>query len=249
MNTPAETTQSDSPQVVVVTQEKKRRLAVPLVAAAAGAALLGGTTFALWSASDTVTGGSIVAGDLNITGSDAAAFYDVSSDREDATTALPNTGSAVLGHTIADTWRIVPGDKVAAAFDADVTLTGDNLVAKLSLGGFGSGALTNDGMTYTYAVYQAGTEVVAETALPSGNAPALLYLAAPETGQGGDADADPSGPPVVHAMAASTETVTVVVFGTFDAATADRDYVTTTDALGDLTLQLEQVRDAGAVFS
>lgn len=244
------TTMNSTPQtpVVVVTEREKRRKGLLWVAGGA-ALLLGGSTFALWSASDSFGGGTVTAGDLNIVQAENTSFWDVSADRTDATETVTGTDGSQLGHTITSVadWRIVPGDKVAASFSADVTLEGDNLVGKLILDGAEGNVLANTGMTYTYEIYQEDTLLVPETALPTAAGAGLLYLSAPGTGQAtGGEDADGT---TVHAMASTTEDLTVVIYGSFDAATAERDQVTVTDTLAGLTLTLEQVRDTGAQFS
>jgi alternate signal-mediated exported protein len=234
--------------VVVVTEQRRRRTGLLWVAGGA-ALLLGGSTFALWSAGDTFAGGAVTAGDLNIVQAADTSFWDVSADRADATATVTGTDGSQKGHavtSIAD-WRIVPGDKVAASFSADVTLEGDNLVGKLTLDGAEANSLANTGMTYTYEVYQAGTLVVAETALPTTAGASLLYLSAPGTGQAtGAEDADGT---TVLAMSATTEDLTVVIYGSFDEATTDRDQVAAVDTLAGLTVTLEQVRDTGVQFS
>ena len=71
----------------------KRRNA--LLAGAAGVALLiGGSTYALWSATGSLTGGSITAGDLKLDTSVAPAAYDVSADRSDTTIADVTVGTS-----------------------------------------------------------------------------------------------------------------------------------------------------------
>uniref|UniRef100_UPI0004A7E71C SipW-dependent-type signal peptide-containing protein n=1 Tax=Leucobacter sp. PH1c TaxID=1397278 RepID=UPI0004A7E71C len=78
-------TNTNNDQIIVVTEQKKRRRGLMWVAAGAAALLAGGSTFALWSASDTFSGGSITAGDLNIEQLEDTSFWDVSNDRKDAT--------------------------------------------------------------------------------------------------------------------------------------------------------------------
>jgi alternate signal-mediated exported protein len=220
MSTPSTT------PVVVVTEERKRRRGLVWVAGGA-ALLLGGSTFALWSASDTFAGGTITAGDLNLVQTRDTTFWDVSGDRTDATAAVPGTDGSQLGHSLdpanASTWRIVPGDKVAATFSANVMLEGDNLVGLLSLDGLDERTAGISGLSYSYEVYQAGQLVVQETALPSTADAPLLYLSAPGTGQAnGGSDATVTGPAsgaaaatAVFPMMAKTEDLTVVVYGSF----------------------------------
>jgi alternate signal-mediated exported protein len=251
--------------VVVVTEERRRRGGLLWVAGGA-ALLLGGSTFALWSASDGFTGGSITAGDLNVTATADTTFWDVSADRADGTATVTGTDGSQTGHALApadaSTWRIVPGDKVAASFSADVTLEGDNLVGKVTLDGVSADALENTGMTYTYEVYKDGDLIVSESPLFDAGTPvsALMYLSAPGTGQDAgleDAEIDVASLPVTGAvagsgvlpMASTTEDFTVVVYGTFAASTAERDQVGAVDQLAGMTVRLEQVRDTGLQFS
>ncbi len=240
---------SDS-TVVVVTEDRKRRKGFLWIAGGAAAILVGGSTFALWSAQDSFAGGTITAGNLNIVKTADTAFYDVSADRLDGTVELPGTDGSQPGHLVDDaTWRIVPGDKVAADFSADVTLEGDNLVAQLSLEGLDGNTLTNTGMAYTYEIYHDGALLVSESALPTAAKAPLLYLSA--AGDGQAAGLEDANGTTVFAMTAgeTTDDFTVVVYGTFDGATDDRDQVEVADTLSGLTLTLEQVRTTGAQFS
>ncbi len=156
--------------VIVVTEEKKRRRGLIWVAAGAAAAVVaaGGGTFALWSDSASFSGGTITAGDLDLTLVKDTAFYDISPDRQDIApieasgVVLLDTSKhdenipdgvdwmqneELMGHAItkiAD-WRMVPGDTVAAVAETEVTLVGDNLVAELSVdpGSFTRSAVTD----------------------------------------------------------------------------------------------------------
>ncbi|WP_194762945.1 alternate-type signal peptide domain-containing protein [Microbacterium sp. UFMG61] len=262
---------------IVVTEERKRRRGLVWVGLGAVALLSGGSTFALWSANDTFAGGDITAGDLNLVQTADTSFYDVSADRADATETLVGTDGTQLGHLIDDaSWRAVPGDKVAAAFSADVTLEGDNLVGKLSVAGLDAMIDGNASMTWSYEVYNKGTLLVSETAVPADSS--LFYLSAPATGQ---ADGIDDGVPMaatagdvagstVFQMTDTSEDVTVVLYGTFDstagdagkatvaadgsysdqteAATGTREDALTVDTLAELKLQLDQVRDTGSQF-
>lgn len=263
---------SSTTPIIVVTEENRRRKGLIWVAGGA-ALLLGGSTFALWSASDTFTGGTITAGDLNLVQAADTTFWDVSSDRLDATATVPGTDGTQPGHALspsdASTWRMVPGDKVSASFSADVTLEGDNLVGLLSLDGLEAVDSGITGVSYSYEVYQAGEIVVEETALPTVTGAPLLHLSAPGTGQdSGAEDATATGPvggtaaaTTVFPMELETEDLTVVVYGSFfvdgdgdfrytaegvDSTVTDRTDVTASDTLAGLTLSLEQVRDTGA---
>jgi len=248
--------------------ERRSRRGLLLIAAAMATVLIGGSTFAVWSANTLFTGGTITAGNLDITKATDTTFWDVSLDRTDQPTKLPGTDGAtpVLGHAIdLSTWLMVPGDKVAANLESTVTLVGDNLVAKLSVAGFSK--ITNGitSMTWSYAVYKGDELLVAETTVPSDGS--LLYLSAPESGQAAGLD---DANAAVYSMTDSPESLTIILYGTFtgtagDAgqATVDSNGVytdqgtsgtgTRTDAgkasvLGDMLLQLDQVRDTGANF-
>lgn len=232
---------------VVVVEERRRRFPVPLVAAVAAVALMGSATFALWTTSQTLTGGTITAGNLDLGRVSTAAFYDVSADRADKGTTPIVTGTSVVGHGIttpAD-WRIVPGDTVAVVYTVNVTLEGDNMVAALSIDETDAGSLLNTDMTYSYAVYIPGsptaTVVVPKTVLGGS---ALAYLAAPDAGQAAGAS-DAVAP--VYGMTSTTQTFTVVVYGEFDhdAVTDPEDNRTVVDTLGGLALTLTQVRTPG----
>ena len=167
-------------------------------------------------------------------------FWDVSADRDDATATVIGTDGSQLGHALApadaSTWRIVPGDKVAASFSADVTLEGDNLVGRLSLDGLTANDYDISGMTYTYEVYQDGALVQPEIALPVAADATLLYLSAPQTGQSAGLE-DANGTTVLS-MAETTEDVTVVVYGAFSSTVTDRTDVALTDTLSGLNLSL-----------
>ncbi|MCL2422470.1 MAG: alternate-type signal peptide domain-containing protein [Micrococcales bacterium] len=223
---------------IVVTQERRRRFPVPLVAGVAAAVLIGGSTFALWSVSQSLDGGTITAGDLDLTlASTGPDYYDVSDDRADAEALTIGDIDGLVGHAIdASTWRMVPGDTVAVVYEVEVTLEGDNMIGALSVD-VEDAALLIPEMDYAVEVYLAdGTQLDVAT-------DGVVYLAAPETGQGGDPDAEATTP--VHAMATNSETLTVVVFGTFDPDTSDRDSVTVTETLAGVSISLKQVRTAG----
>lgn len=260
----------DQPPVMVVTEAPRHRAGALWAAIAAGALVVGGGTFALWSAQDTFEGGTITAGDLNLVLAQDTEFYDVSADRSDVAADVVAGAPDIRGHLITtiDSWRIVPGDKVAAAFSADVTLEGDNLIAELVADGF---AVTDDGfegraaveedlvtdppvagvegvdptLTWTYAIYQQDEVLVSERALPTADG-RLLYLAAPESADDGQlqgaADADGV---LVHVMEDIDEDFTIVVFAEFDSKTPDRVDISAEAVLNSITVHLNQVRTVG----
>src|SRR5690606_180399 len=111
-----------------------------VIAGIAGLALLGGgTTFALWSDSATVAGGTITNGNLEVAAIGALAWVDASSPRVDE------------DHTIDPaTWRMVRGDVVEGTQGLGVALQGDNLVAELTVDA--PEAVLATGVTVTYDV-------------------------------------------------------------------------------------------------
>ncbi|MCL1899205.1 MAG: SipW-dependent-type signal peptide-containing protein, partial [Promicromonosporaceae bacterium] len=133
-------------------EERRRRKGLAWLAGSTAAllALVGGGTFALWSASDDFTGGTIIAGDLNIVLDDES-WWDTSPDRTDGDTRVPGApapGAEIrlpagmvpvqdlfTGHEVTDLnqWRMVPGDTVLRVINTTVTLSGDNLIAGLYL--------------------------------------------------------------------------------------------------------------------
>jgi alternate signal-mediated exported protein len=254
--------------MVVVTEEKKRRTG--LVWLAVGTALavasVGGGTFALWTTTETFAGGTISAGDLDLVQSRDTAFYDVSEKRTDAKDTVPGTDGTQKGHTItADTWKMVPGDKVAAAFAATVTLDGDNLVAELSAQGLNSiGSAKNTHLKWTYEIYADSKPIISESPLPTAAKSTLLYLSATGNGQSAGLDdntVDTAALPIDSVVAtnaviqldaitanATTADLTVVIYGTFDYDTPGTEDVVTADTLQKLRLNLDQVRDTGKIF-
>jgi alternate signal-mediated exported protein len=97
-----------------------------IAAGAAGALLLGGAgSLAFWSDSQTVTGGTITAGELGLTALDAGTW------KLNGTTTLTPAQVAAL--------RVVPGDSVVFTGSYDVRAQGDNLQATVTATG---GAIT-----------------------------------------------------------------------------------------------------------
>ena len=157
---------TQNPPTMVVVEEPKRRKGLIWVAGAAALALAaGGGTFALWQASGQFDGGTIVAGNLDLTEGDGHTFWDISDDRADidaivlnGTTPLsvnygqapfdPEDGVALEGHQITDIndWRMVPGDTALVVFSLDAELEGDNLVAELWVEGIAD-SITNGNPT------------------------------------------------------------------------------------------------------
>jgi len=228
-------------------QPAKRRNAV--IAAATGALLLvGGSTYALWSATDGAAGGSITAGNLDLAAI-ASNAWDVSSDRTDQTdtvtteasaadsvTAIALTG-APQGHAIADLadWQIVPGDTVALTFPYKLTLLGDNLVASLTMAGADTllagstfSQTAPSALTLEYQLFDgSGDAVTTRAELPTADFLAGSYKAG-------------SGDP---------EIVVFVLYITFESQQADQAQIDTGAVLAlgtSVTATLQQVRCGAA---
>ena len=108
------------------------------IAGATGVALLMGGfgTYALWTDSEDIAGG-VTVGELDIVSAGTATYQDVSAD------ATSTTWSAST--------LMVPGDKVEMTQPLDVTASGKNLKAKVSLSGVASNFDNQLVVTLSYA--------------------------------------------------------------------------------------------------
>jgi len=205
-----------------------------VIAGIAGIALLGGgTTFALWSDSAGVNGGTITNGNLEVAAIGTLSWVDTSPDRDDA------------GHVITDidTWRMVPGDIITGTQGIGVALEGDNLVAALTVETDAVDSLPA-GMTVTYRV-ESGAYVGPET--PLGTA-SQIRLAAGRAGQGAGSPSNPAPTIVIDDTAIpATANVNVVITATFSGAVTGRTSVEAQTILDDINVELAQVR-SGADF-
>ncbi len=97
-----------------------------LAGAAGLGLLLGGSTFALWSDSDSANNSQITSGNLEVKVNDAN-WRDISDDH------------TAQGHEIKDLteFKIIPGDKIQGEFGVAVALEGENMVAELKLANAG----------------------------------------------------------------------------------------------------------------
>ncbi|GAA0992975.1 alternate-type signal peptide domain-containing protein [Subtercola frigoramans] len=97
------------------------RLVKGAIAGAAGIALLlgGAGTFAYWNSSATISGGTIVAGNLVVSDPGPAGVWTI------------NGGSTPI---VLAGYKIVPGDVLTYTKTMHIVATGDNLVATLGLG-------------------------------------------------------------------------------------------------------------------
>jgi len=205
-----------------------------VIAGIAGIALLGGgTTFALWSDSATVAGGTITNGNLEVAAIGTLAWVDASSPRVDE------------DHTIDPaTWRMVPGDVVEGTQGLGVALQGDNLVAELTVDA--PEAVLATGVTVTYDVLHGATVVAND--IPLGTT-ATLELAAPRAGQGG-APANTGRIIVAETTVPATANFSVVINVSLDAADVfvANESVLSASVLDDIVIELEQIR-SGVDFS
>lgn len=114
------------------------------VAGAAGVGLLlGASTFALWSDSDSASGGTITSGNLNVNVHDNPQWEDVS-------------GNDSTPINLSD-FRIVPGDTLQGRYFLDVELEGDNMEAGLSLENSTLDEAIANGLDVRYDLRQAST--------------------------------------------------------------------------------------------
>ncbi|NJC24391.1 alternate signal-mediated exported protein [Arthrobacter pigmenti] len=98
-----------------------KKLTGATIAGAAGIVLLaGGTTFALWSDSETVDAGTVQSGTLAITPSGTGTWNDISTGTPEDITDI-------------STFLIVPGDTIEYTNSYTVGASGDNLTADLAL--------------------------------------------------------------------------------------------------------------------
>jgi alternate signal-mediated exported protein len=255
-----------------------------LIAGAAGAALLlGGTTFALWSDSDSFGGASVIkAGNLDLD-LGAPSIWDISTSGEtwngtargDQQTTIPGIPGGLKGHRIDNPgdYAVSPADTDLAVYPFEVTLVGDNLVAKLSLTTTANGAdlvpgyaeieaagLENVAAAVTVDVYL-GTSTTPIKSTPyswkglhdlaAGDEVEIALLEAAQTGQGaGRPDSDPAAPGTAPtALTADTVSGAIAVkikipnFIGQQAVTATLLDTTTASPASAFGLKLEQTRD------
>lgn len=203
------------------------------VAAVAGVSILAsGATFALWSKSAPVTGGTITNGNLDITAVNAG-NYDTSTDRTDAV-AIPGA-NGLTGHSInLATWRGVPGDKVAFVYNIDGALQGDNMTASLSVTTPNNAPLGNgNGWTFQYRLYDTAGNQVGDTV---NNFNALRFASADNSHN------VPELPTMPTTLAATGGEYKLIVEGTFDPDTIETNEALDTVTLTNLNVSLSQDR-------
>ena len=217
---------------------------------AGGLLLLGGTTFALWSDSALQEGGTISNGNLDVEPLGATTYWDVSPDRTDTPDVTPITGRDA--HSVADVaaYSIVPGDVLEADYGFVVALEGDNLVGDLTLT-LGGAAAPPAGVTFTAQAYYLDGAAWVPVGTPSTVAPGTatpislgLFQAANQL----NGSLDVGGIPVIalpDTAGATGPNIGVVLTATFDEGTTGRTSVLVETALGDVTVNLNQVRTPG----
>ncbi|WP_336662799.1 alternate-type signal peptide domain-containing protein [Leucobacter sp. USHLN154] len=199
---------------------RNRRITGVLAIGAGAALLLGGSTFALWSANANVAGGTVTAGNLEVSVADGS-WNDVSAEHT-TPVAIP---------ALAD-FRIIPGDVLEGTFPVDVAALGDNFAADLTVGFTSpSGALLADleGVTVTYSILDADGNVVG-----AGDTVSVLSE--------DSVVVDPAAIVVDNLLDGSAPELTAVVTATFDADTPDQVRTATEALLGDLDVTVSQKR-------
>ena len=199
---------------------RNRRITGVIAIGAGAALLLGGSTFALWSANANVAGGTVTAGNLEVSVADGS-WNDVSAEHT-TPVAIP---------ALAD-FRIIPGDVLEGTFPVDVAALGDNFAADLTVGFTSpSGALLADleGVTVTYAILDADGNVVG-----AGDTVSVLSE--------DSVVVDPAAIVVDNLLDGSAPELTAVVTATFDADTPDQVRTATEALLGDLDVTVSQKR-------
>lgn len=196
--------------------------------ALAGIVATGGSSFALWSDSAQVGGGTIMSGNLDVEAS-TGSWTDVSADRTDSPHAIDLA-----------TYRIVPGDTIEGKYGVKAALEGDNLVAKLGLKNATTGAPVATGdlaknLTMTYSLVDAdGNKVASATNVPVGTDADVTFASEDNTNKG--------NLPTLPKTLGDTDNYSVVVDVTFDEATPNQELVKTQAALENMTVTLDQVR-------
>ncbi|MDR2452984.1 MAG: hypothetical protein LBD51_00150 [Bifidobacteriaceae bacterium] len=215
-----------------------------IVAGVAGVALLlGGSTFALWSASTKFeTIGTINTGQMKVEPvADGVKAYDVSPDRANSADGVANEiGVPGQGIDLA-TAQMVPGDMFAIALPFQVTMSGDNLVGRLSLFGTSESEKLPGG-SYQVALFNGTTLGDGHDWTPGSTDPVTLGLLAKAGGE--DAGQGSAGGEVT-ALPEDGQ-IKVVVFVTFDQGLTDSQHMSLNKVLKGITVQLDQVRTVNA---
>jgi alternate signal-mediated exported protein len=220
------------------TKRSSRRVKGIIAGAAGVALLLGGSTFALWTAADTINGsGNIKTGTMSVAKDGDVAVYDVSADRTNVVpiAVLGKKGQDVTQGAKDGTLEIVPGDELAAVYPFTFNMVGDNLVGKLSL-------MSNNvpeaitGVTFGYTVKVDGVPMAS-------SADGWVPNAETSLGFYGNVDDEDAGVKDVTAVPENGSEITVIVTVKFDSGVT-AVAAQAIQALQNLTVQLDQVRTA-----
>lgn len=198
-----------------------------LLAGAAGAAiLLGGSTFALWSDSETVNGGAIATGNLDVTVLGEPEWQDVSEDRVDSPHAIN-----------LEDFRIIPGDVIEGTFGLELGLQGENMVAAF---GLDSASIDDNELFSAVEVTMVVTDRSGRVVLEHDwkGAQAEVMLVARDNPQNGR---PPAVPFVIFDRDGYAE-LQVTITAEFDEDTPEQGFVQANAALGDVRISLDQVR-------
>lgn len=201
-----------------------------ILAGTAGAALLiGGGTFALWNDAETVAGGTITTGNLDIQQIEGGwEWIDLSDDRLDAGHVIPDL----------DEHRIVPGDTITGTVEFSAALEGDNIVAELG-GTFG--AVTVDPASTDPALLDLiEADVVLE--FNDGGTWTEITDGLVTSEDNTEAGALPQLPAEVVSGVANVRAVVTV---TFSEDATDRELTQIAGSFGESTLELTQTRTPG----
>lgn len=231
------------------TPSRRSRRRIGVLAALAGAVLLvGGTTYALWTDDSLQAGGVITNGNLDIASQGAVTYWDVSPGDPDRTSTTPITGIDAHAVTDVGAYRIVPGDVLEANYGFAAALSGDNVVAGLTV--LFPDARPIPGVTFSAQAYyftgSGWTPVGTPTTVVPGGTEIDLGLFQSANQLNGDLA---PGIPVVtlaDITSQSSPNVTVVVTTTFDSAVSGQTSMDLATTVGDVTLRLAQTRTPAA---
>lgn len=187
---------------------KKNNVLKGVGVAAAGAVLLGGlATYASWSDSTNIEGGTIQSGQLAVEHTDTK-VQDTS----------PARGGVAHDIDLA-TWKAVPGDQVTITAGLDIAVEGDNILAALDASALKASIPqgAEDYVSYTIELQNAADNTV----IASGDEVDYLSIEAPRDGQG-DEDATYDADIVSDATLDNQADVNAVITVNFDPDTPEQ---------------------------
>jgi len=240
-----------------------RNLVIAVVASAV--LVLGGSSYALWSAMGDLGHFEIRSGDLNL-GVGEKQIWDISEDRNIRPDTLRmsvmnhqgnsvDTGRLLLDETdhsmsTNKQWRIVPGDELAILVPIDLTIVGDNLIARLDVNTVPPSSISSNVLdslanyvTVSYHLYDNWNRPIKDVTPSGDNSYLKVYFKKPDPSKTTQETQDA---PVVYVSAEPTSThFTLCVLMTFDSV-GDQELqgVGTMLVLEDtVQVSLSQVRD------